>query len=69
MTSGLLVVGGLVALIVGAEVLVRAGSGLASWLGIRPMMFVTHSRISRVEGGLFVATYVGYLSWLLLTRT
>ena len=38
MTDGLLVAGGLVALIVGAEVLVRAGTSLASWLGIRPMM-------------------------------
>jgi cation:H+ antiporter len=38
MNSGLLVAGGLVALIVGADVLVRAGTGLASWLGIRPMM-------------------------------
>src|SRR5215510_3219606 len=38
MPSGVLIVGGLVALIVGADVLVRAGSGLASWLGIRPMM-------------------------------
>src|SRR5262245_51125636 len=38
MTSGLQIVGGLVALIVGAEVLVRAGTGLAAWLGIKPMM-------------------------------
>jgi cation:H+ antiporter len=38
MTNALLVAGGLVALIVGAELLVRAGTGLASWLGIRPMM-------------------------------
>jgi cation:H+ antiporter len=38
MTSALQVVGGLVALILGAEVLVRAGTGLATWLGIRPMM-------------------------------
>src|SRR5262245_11581164 len=38
MTNALLVAGGLVALIVGAEVLVRAGSGLATWLGIGPMM-------------------------------
>jgi cation:H+ antiporter len=38
MNGGLLVAGGLVALIVGADVLVRAGTGLASWLGIRPMM-------------------------------
>src|SRR5262245_34837137 len=38
MRSALLIVGGLAALIVGAEVLVRAGSALAVWLGIRPMM-------------------------------
>src|SRR5262245_27460750 len=38
MNSALQIVGGLVALVVGAEVLVRAGVGLASWLGIRPMM-------------------------------
>src|SRR5262245_40196266 len=38
MPSGLLIAGGLVALIVGADALVRAGTGLASWLGIRPMM-------------------------------
>src|SRR5262245_56096628 len=38
MTSALQIVGGLVALIVGADVLVRAGTRLASWLGISPMM-------------------------------
>src|SRR5262249_47482552 len=38
MTAGLHMVGGLVALIIGAEILVRAGTGLASWLGVRPMM-------------------------------
>jgi cation:H+ antiporter len=38
MSAGLMIAGGLVALIVGADVLVRAGTGLASWLGIRPMM-------------------------------
>jgi cation:H+ antiporter len=38
MTSALQIVGGLVALVVGAELLLRAGTGLASWLGIRPMM-------------------------------
>jgi cation:H+ antiporter len=27
------------------------------------------SRMTRVEGGLFVAVYVAYLSWLLATRT
>jgi cation:H+ antiporter len=152
-----------VALIVGAEVLVRAGSSLASWLGIRPMViglpvvslgtsvperavgidaarsgspglavgnivgtnlvnillilglsavlvpialdgatlrfelpamtaaafllyvlaidgrltrldaavpvFVSGKRISRTEGGLFVVSYLGYLTWLLRTRT
>jgi cation:H+ antiporter len=38
MTDALLIAGGLVMLIVGAEVLVRAGTSLASWLGIRPML-------------------------------
>jgi cation:H+ antiporter len=38
MTSVLLVVGGLAGLVVGAEVMVRGGSGLAAWLGIRPMV-------------------------------
>jgi cation:H+ antiporter len=38
MPNGLLIVAGLVALVVGADVLVRAGTGLASWLGVRPMM-------------------------------
>jgi cation:H+ antiporter len=32
-------------------------------------VFVSGARISRIEGGLFVASYVGYLTWLLLTRT
>jgi cation:H+ antiporter len=32
-------------------------------------VFVTGTRISRIEGGLFVASYIGYLAWLLLTRT
>jgi cation:H+ antiporter len=30
---------------------------------------LTGRRMNRVEGGLFVATYVVYLTWLLLTRT
>jgi cation:H+ antiporter len=37
-TGGLQIAGGLVALIIGAEILVRAGTGLASSLGVRPMM-------------------------------
>ncbi|MFJ9390685.1 calcium/sodium antiporter [Nocardioides sp. NPDC101246] len=32
-------------------------------------VLVSGARITRAEGGLFVATYVGYLVWLLLTRT
>jgi len=32
-------------------------------------VFLTGKRISRIEGGLFVASYVGYLAWLLLART
>jgi cation:H+ antiporter len=38
MTDALLIVGGLLALVVGAEVLVRSGTELAAWLGVRPMM-------------------------------
>jgi cation:H+ antiporter len=38
MPSVLLVVGGLAALLVGAELLVRGGAGLAAWRGIRPMV-------------------------------
>src|SRR5262245_9513735 len=38
MSNALLIVSGLTALILGAEVLVRAGTGLATWLGVRPMM-------------------------------
>ena len=33
-----------------------------------PVM-LTGARIGRVEGGLFVVAYVGYLGWLLATRT
>jgi cation:H+ antiporter len=32
-------------------------------------VFVSGARINRVEGALFVATYLGYLAWLLLART
>src|SRR5262245_9947931 len=38
MSSVLLIVGGLAALTVGAELLVRGGTGLAARLGIRPMV-------------------------------
>jgi cation:H+ antiporter len=38
MPDVLLIVGGLAALIVGAELLVRGGTGLAGWFGIRPMV-------------------------------
>src|SRR5262245_22947128 len=38
MADALRIAGGLVALIVGAHVLVGAGAGLAAWLGIRPIM-------------------------------
>jgi cation:H+ antiporter len=31
--------------------------------------FVSGARITRTEGALFVASYVGYLTWLLVTRT
>jgi cation:H+ antiporter len=32
-------------------------------------VFVSGARITRIEGGAFAAAYVGYLTWLLLTRT
>jgi len=32
-------------------------------------VFVSGARITRAEGALFVATYVAYLTWLLLART
>ncbi|MEU3274484.1 calcium/sodium antiporter [Saccharomonospora sp. NPDC006951] len=32
-------------------------------------IFVTGSRINRVEGGLFVVAYGGYLTWLLVSQT
>jgi cation:H+ antiporter len=38
MSSVLLIVGGLAALTIGAEFLIRGGTGLASWLGISPMV-------------------------------
>jgi cation:H+ antiporter len=38
MPDVLLIIGGLAALIVGAELLIRGGTGLATWLGIRPIV-------------------------------
>ena len=32
-------------------------------------VFLSGARITRIEGGLFVGTYIGYLTWLLLART
>jgi cation:H+ antiporter len=32
-------------------------------------VLVSDARITRAEGALFVATYLGYLAWLLLART
>jgi cation:H+ antiporter len=32
-------------------------------------VFVSGALISRIEGGLFVASYAGYLMWLLVART
>ncbi len=41
---------------------------VAAMVAALPVL-VSGARITRTEGGLFVATYVGYLTWLLLTRT
>ncbi|MGZ4452027.1 MAG: calcium/sodium antiporter [Nocardioides sp.] len=40
---------------------------VAATLACAPV-FVMGARISRLEGGLFVASYAGYLTWLLTTR-
>jgi cation:H+ antiporter len=32
-------------------------------------VLVSGARITRLEGAAFVATYVGYVVWLLVTRT
>jgi cation:H+ antiporter len=32
-------------------------------------VFLSGKRMTRIEGGLFVASYIGYLAWLLVTRT
>lgn len=41
---------------------------VATMVAALPVL-VSGARITRAEGGLFVATYTGYLAWLLLTRT
>lgn len=41
---------------------------VAAMLAALPVL-VSGARITRTEGGLFVASYLGYLAWLLLTRT
>ncbi|MFD7072667.1 calcium/sodium antiporter [Nocardioides sp. NPDC059952] len=41
---------------------------VATMVAALPVL-VSGARITRAEGGLFVATYIGYLTWLLLTRT
>lgn len=41
---------------------------VATMVAALPVL-VSGARITRTEGGLFVATYLGYLAWLLLTRT
>ena len=66
MSSALLIVGGLAGLL-GADLLVRGGAALASRLGVItvPVLMSGH-RISRLEGGAFVAAYLGYLAWLTL---
>jgi cation:H+ antiporter len=46
-----------------ADLVLLAGVALAT-----VPVFVTGRRISRAEGGVFVAAYAGYLAWLLATR-
>jgi cation:H+ antiporter len=47
--------------VIAADLLVLAGVGL-----ITVPVLLTGHRISRVEGGAFVAAYLGYLVWLTL---
>jgi cation:H+ antiporter len=41
---------------------------LAAVAAITVPVFVSGSRVSRIEGALFVAAYVAYVTWLLTTR-
>jgi len=50
--------------VLAADLVLLAGVAVAT-----VPVFVSGARITRVEGALFVATYLGYLSWLLLART
>ncbi|RIQ33671.1 sodium:calcium antiporter [Jiangella rhizosphaerae] len=49
--------------VLGGDLLLLVAAGLAS-----VPVFVSGSRITRLEGGLFVAAYGGYLSWLLTSQ-
>jgi cation:H+ antiporter len=50
--------------VVGGDLLLLAAAAIACIPA-----FVAGQRISRIEGGLFVASYVGYLVWLIVART
>lgn len=50
--------------ILGGDLLLMVAAALACI-----PVFVSGRRISRVEGGLFVAAYAGYLTWLLVAQT
>ncbi len=50
--------------LVGADLLLLAAAVLASIPA-----FLSGQKMNRIEGGTFVAAYVGYLVWLVLTRT
>jgi cation:H+ antiporter len=50
--------------VVGGDLLLLAAAAIACIPA-----FVSGQRISRIEGGLFVASYVGYLVWLIVART
>ena len=49
--------------VLAADLLLMTGVALAC-----VPVFMSGRRISRVEGGVFVAAYLGYLAWLLLVR-
>jgi cation:H+ antiporter len=49
--------------ILGGDLLLMVGAAVAC-----VPVFVSGRRITRIEGGVFVAAYVAYLAWLIISR-
>lgn len=67
----IVLLGGLVVIIVGAELLLRGASRVAAMLGVSPLLvgIRTGRQVSRVEGVSFVLIDVAYMTVLLASRT